>query len=154
MSTTNTQTKRGYRKTPTVIKKFFTKENKIEIEKLTKLIIKKQKKNLKEEQKLQEKKEKKNKRQEKNELKEGELKKMKMIVKSLTKEEKENLLLQNYSGIFSMIEIKKNIDLAMKEIFDNTTNEDYLKMLKKGLKIETYRGQRISELIKRFNKQI
>ena len=154
MSTTNTQTKRGYRKTPTVIKKFFTKENKIEIEKLTKLIIKKQKKNLKEEQKLQEKKEKKNKRQEKNELKEGELKKMKMIVKSLTKEAKENLLLQNYSGIFSMIEIKKNIDLAMKEIFDNTTNEDYLKMLKKGLKIETDRGQRISELIKRFNKQI
>ena len=152
MSTTNTQTKRGYRKTPTVIKKFFTKENKIEIEKLTKLIIKKQKKNLKEEQKLQEKKEKKNKRQEKKELKEGELKKMKMIVKSLTKEEKENLLLQNYSGIFSMIEIKKNIDLAMKEIFDNTTNEDYLKMLKKGLKIETDRGQRISELIKRFNK--
>ena len=154
MSTTNTQTKRGYRKTPTVIKKFFTKENKIEIEKLTKLIIKKQKKNLKEEQKLQEKKEKKNKRQEKNELKEGELKKMKMIVKSLTKEEKENLLLQNYSGIFSMIEIKKNINLAMKEIFDNTTNEDYLKMLKKGLKIETDRCQRISELIKRFNKQI
>ena len=151
-TTTNAQTKRGYRKTPTVIKKFFTKENKIEIEKLTKLIIKKQKKNLKEEQKLQEKKEKKNKRQEKNELKEGELKKMKMIVKSLTKEEKENLLLQNYSGIFSMIEIKKNIDLAMKEIFDNTTNEDYLKMLKKGLKIETDRGQRISELIKRFNK--
>tara|TARA_Y100000992_G_scaffold177294_1_gene119514 strand:- start:4455 stop:4913 length:459 start_codon:yes stop_codon:yes gene_type:complete len=152
MSTTNEQTKRGYRKTPTVIKKFFTKENKIEIEKLTKLIIKKQKKNLKEEQKLQEKKEKKEKRQEKNELKEGKLKKMKMIVKSLTKEEKENLLLQNYSGIFSMIEIKKNIDLAMKEIFDNTTNEDYLKMLKKGLKIETDRGQRISELIKRFNK--
>ena len=67
MSTTNEQTKRGYRKTPTVIKKFFTKENKIEIEKLTKLIIKKQKKNLKEEQKLQEKKEKKEKRQEKNE---------------------------------------------------------------------------------------
>ena len=151
-TTTNAQTKRGYRKTPTVIKKFFTKENKIEIEKLTKLIIKKQKKNLKEEQKLQEKKEKKNKRQEKNELKEGELKKMKMIVKSLTKEEKENLLLQNYSGIFSMIEIKKNIDLAMKEIFDNTTNEDYLKMLKKGLKIETDKGTHISDLIKKFNK--
>jgi hypothetical protein len=152
MSTTNRQTKRGYRKTPTVIKKFFTKENKIKIEKLIKLIIKKQKKNLKQEQKTQEKKEKKNKRQEKNDLKEGELKKMKMVVKSLTKEEKENLLLQNYSGIFSMIEIKKNIDLAMKEIFDNTTNEDYLKMLKKGLKIETDRGQHISELIKKFNK--
>lgn len=152
MSTTNAQIKRSYRKTPTVIKKFFTKENKIKIEKLIKLIIKKQKKNLKQEQKTQEKKEKKNKRQEKNDLKEGELKKMKMVVKSLTKEEKENLLLQNYSGIFSMIEIKKNIDLAMKEIFDNTTNEDYLKMLKKGLKIETDRGQHISELIKKFNK--
>lgn len=152
MSTSNTQTKRGYRKTPTVIKKFFTKENKIEIEKLTKLIIKKQKKNLKQEQKIQKKNEKKNKRQEKNELKEGELKKLRNIVKSLTKEEKEHLLVQNYSGIFSIIEIKKNIDLAMKEIFDNTTNEDYLKMLKKGLKIETDKGTHISDLIKKFNK--
>ena len=129
-SMSNANNKRTYKKAPIVIKQHLNGEEKKQLIKCFKNMIKKSKENKKIAIK-EDKDNKKKKQREENKIKAIEKdKKFREIAKSLTDQEKKNLLSIKYKNLLVTC---SDTDLALDIILQETSNSTYIGMIKNGL---------------------